>query len=48
MAKNYTTKTAALKATLADVNKASVKKLDAENIKLNGQNIEELWGLNLP
>lgn len=48
MAKNYTTKTASLKATMADMNKANVKKLDADKIKIKGQNIEELWGLNLP
>ena len=40
---NYTTKTAALRATKADINK-----LDAKRMLLNGKNIEELWGLNLP
>ena len=44
MANNlYTTKTAALKATKADINN-----LNAKKVLLNGKNIEELWGLNLP
>ena len=39
----YTTKTAALKATKADI-----RNLDVKKMLLNGQNIEDLWGLNLP
>ena len=48
MASNYTTKTAALRATKADMNSAKIKKLDASEINFKGQKIEELWGLNLP
>ena len=43
MASQYTTKTASLRATKADI-----KKLDAKQMMLNGENITELWGLNLP
>ena len=44
MASNYTTKTAALRATKADMNSAKIKKLDASEINFKGQKIEELWG----
>ena len=37
-----------LKSTFADVRKLDAKVVDAKNIKLNGQNVEQLWGLNLP
>ena len=37
------TKTASLKATIADV-----RNLDAEKIKIKGQNISDLWGLKFP
>jgi hypothetical protein len=43
MSRIYTTKTSSLKATIADV-----RNLDAKKLMLNGKNIEELWGLNLP
>lgn len=43
MSRVYTSKTPALKATFIDT-----RNLDAKNIKIKGQNIEELWGLNLP
>ncbi len=43
MPRKYTTQTASLKTTFADI-----RNLDAKNIKIKGQNIEELWGLNLP
>jgi hypothetical protein len=42
MATNYTTKTSALKATRANVDKLDAKSIDAENIKLDGTNIEDL------
>lgn len=42
MATNYTTNTAALKATRADVQKLDAKSIDAKSIKLNGINIEDL------
>jgi hypothetical protein len=42
MATNYTTNTAALKATRADVQKLDAKSIDAKTIKLNGINIENL------
>ena len=37
-----------LKSTFAKVRKLDAKVVDAKNIKLKGQNIEQLWGLNLP
>lgn len=43
MAKNYTTKTASLRATKIDT-----RSVDAKKIKLNGEDIANLWGLNLP
>lgn len=42
MSEKYTTKTASLKATRADVQKLDAKSIDAKNIKLNGTNIEDL------
>lgn len=42
MSEKYTTKTASLKATRADVQKLDAKNIDAKNIKLNGTNIEDL------
>lgn len=40
----FTTKTASLKATKATFNKALSKSLDSENIKLRGQNLEDIFG----
>ena len=40
---NFITNTASLKTTIADV-----RRLNAKKMLLNGQNIEDLWGLNLP
>lgn len=48
MEKNYNTKMASLKATVADVRKLNAKQLDAENIKLQGQDIKEVWGFQDP
>ena len=48
MAKIYTTKTASLKATQADVRKLSTKEVNAQDIKINGQKIQELWGFKVP
>lgn len=42
MGKNFTTKTASIKATHADVRKLNAKVVDAKKIKLNGTNIEDL------
>lgn len=42
MSEKYTTKTASLKATRADVQKLDAKSIDAKNIKLKGTNIEDL------
>ena len=44
MAKNFNTRTASLKATIADIRNLDVKQLDAENIKLQGKDIKEVWG----
>lgn len=44
----YTSKTASLKTIKADIRKADIKKLNAEEIKINGHDIKDLWGLNLP
>lgn len=47
MANNlYTTKTASLKATKADVGKLNTNKFDSSEIRLRGQNIEELLKLS--
>ena len=42
MAEKYTTQTASLKATTADIRMVNAKNLDAQKIRLNGQDIEEL------
>ena len=44
MAEKYTTQTASLKATTADIRVVNAKNLDAQKIRLNGQDIEELLG----
>jgi hypothetical protein len=44
MAEKYTTQTASLKATTADIRMVNAKNLDAQKIRLNGQDIEELLG----
>lgn len=49
--KLYTTNTASLKATTADIRKLNAKHIEAASIQLNGQNLEdklETAGLNLP
>lgn len=47
MANNlYTTKTASLKATKADIGKLNTNKLNSSEIRLRGQNIEELLKLS--
>ena len=45
---NYTTKTAALKATSIDARFMSSKSIDADKIKIKGKDITEMMGLNLP
>lgn len=45
---NFLTNTASLKSTIADIRILNSNKIDAKNMLLNGKNIEELWGLNLP
>ena len=42
MSEKFTTQTASLKATTADVRIINAKTIDAKNIKLNGTNIEDL------
>lgn len=42
MATNYTTNTASLKTSIADIHKLDAKIIDAKKIKLNGINIEDL------
>lgn len=42
MATNYTTNTASLKTSIADIHKLDAKIIDAKKIKLNGTNIEDL------
>lgn len=44
MATNFTTNTPSLKTTVADVRKLTSKVIDAEKIKLQGQDIEDLLG----
>ena len=48
MAKNYNTRTASLKATIADILSLDAKKIDAEKIKLQGKDIKEIWGFQDP
>lgn len=48
MTEKYITNTASLKTTIADIRILNSNKIDAKNMLLNGKNIEELWGLNLP
>ena len=48
MAKNYTTQTASLKATTVDSRKVSSKFVDAEQIKVNGQDVSEVWEITKP
>lgn len=48
MEKNYNTKMASLKATVADIRKLNAKQLDAEKIKLQGKDIKEVWGFQDP
>lgn len=48
MAKNYNTKTASLKATIADIRGLNAKQIDAEKIKLQGKDIKEVWGFQDP
>ena len=46
MAKEYTTKTASLKAVTADIRKLEAKLLDADKISIKGTDITELMGGN--
>lgn len=48
MSKNYNTKTASLKATIADIRNLDAKQIDAEKIKLQGKDIKEIWGFQDP
>ena len=48
MSKNYNTKTASLKATIADIRNLDAKQIDAENINLQGKDIKEIWGFQDP
>ena len=48
MSKNYNTRTASLKATIADIRNLDAKQIDAENIKLKGKNILEYIDENVP
>lgn len=48
MAKNYNTRTASLKATVADIRILDAKQIDAENINLQGKDIKEIWGFQDP
>lgn len=43
MAKNYTTKTSSLKATIADIRKLNVMKIDTGQIQLDGTDIKKLF-----
>ena len=42
MSKNYNTRTASLRATIADIRQLNAKQLDAKQIKLDGTNIEDI------
>ena len=48
MAKNYNTRTASLRATIADILSLNAKQIDAEKIKLQGKDIKEVWGFQDP
>ena len=48
MAKNYNTRTASLKATIADILSLDAKQIDAEKIKLQGKDIKEICGFQDP
>lgn len=43
MSKIFTTNTPSLKATMADIRNLNVKAVDAKKIKLNGENLEDLF-----
>lgn len=48
MANDYTTKTASIMATVGNIRKLKTRVFDAQEIKLNGQDIQELWGFQNP
>lgn len=48
MSKNYNTRTASLKATIADIRNLDAKKIDAENINLKNKNILEYIEESVP
>ena len=48
MSKNYNTRTASLKATIADIRNLDAKKIDAKNINLKNKNILEYIEENVP